>query len=73
MDETVVAATSPLLTSDWKANEAEHDRVVDALQRVEVGARHLTLELKAEALNEASLFALPSSTTIERVVSPAVV
>ncbi len=67
MDEAVIAATSPLLISDWKANEAEHDRVIDALQRVEVGARHLTLELKADALNEASLFALPSSTTIERL------
>lgn len=67
LDDAVVGMTGRLLAPDWKQLAPEHQRVSAALHRVEIGARHLTLDLRSESLNEIALMALSASATVERL------
>lgn len=67
LDEAVVGASLSLLFRDWRAADSDAQRVLAALHRVEIGARHLALDLASEAVNEVALTLLPASAAVERI------
>ena len=67
LDDVVIQTVGPLLDECWARSDPLEQRVTAAVVRIEIGKRHLLLDLKAEALREIALISLSSSVTIERL------
>jgi len=67
LDDAVVGLAARLLAPHWKQLAPQHERVSAALHRVEIGMRHLTLDLHSQSLNEIALMTLSGSSEVERL------
>jgi len=57
LDDAVISSATRMLAAEWASNESEQDRVRAAVQRVELSARSITLDLVTESVDEIGLMA----------------